>query len=474
MPNPESSPAPQTPAPPTQTTPITNAAPGSEAQSKLAAELERLFPGGAIPDGGRFNSEATMMRSAGRESSVQAAAATPPGSIVGANIQGPAAVQPVVPVQQPAAPIVQPAAAPAAPAAPAASATQPVPTPEEKAKADADKTAADKATAEADAIKAAAAGAAKKSLSESERDAAEKIMTPQAGTAFKTLRNELKEARDAIAAKEKELADYQKKIAEAVPTTEAEKLKETLRQTQERLAIFDYRATEEYQSQVAQPLASVESEIVALATKGQIPEADLQAALNDPDPNRRSDRLAELSSNFNRIDLNRFDRLVAAREDYQSFGKQLESQAQDKIKNYQQFQEAEMLKAQETAKAEWSKALDATQEELAKTMPIFAPTGDAQFDADMNAAIENVRTTDLAKLSNPQIAETFYKASAFPLVLQLVTNLHNKNVELSNRVQQLSGTAAPAGGGHAPAAEVVQPTFTSMQEAVRTLPQILP
>lgn len=474
MPNPESSPAPQTPAPPTQIQPINNAAPSSEAQSKLAAELERLFPGGAIPDGGRYNSEANMMRSAGRESSVQAAAATPPGSIIGNNIQGPVTGQPVVPVVQPIATPAQPTAQPATPAQPAgqpvtpaqpaAQSTTPAPTPEEK-KAAEDKAAAEKAE---EAVKAAAA--AKKPLTDAERDAAQAAMTPQAGTAFKTLRNENKELKEAIAAKEREISEAKTKLAQTLAIEEAEKLKASLKQAQERLAIFDYKATDEYQTQVAQPLTSVEAEIKALATKNQISEAELNAALESGD----MDRLAELSSNFNRLELNHFDRLLSAREDYRNYGKQLEAQAQDKIKNFQQMQQAEQLKAAEAAKAEWVKALDTTQEELAKTMPIFKPTGDAEFDANMSAAIESVKTTDLSQLTNEQIAKVFYRNAAFDLVLGLVTNLHNKNVELDQRVRQLSGTALPAGSGNPPATEVVQPTFKSMQDAVRTLPQILP
>ncbi len=464
MPNPDSTPPATTPPPPppaaNQPVP-SNAQPDSQAQTKMAAELERMFPGGQIPDGGRFNNEANLMRSAGRDSSVVAAAATPPGSTVNAPI-----VQPVITTPG----VVQPPVAPTAPPTPGQPTQQPTTpaaqTPEEKAATE--KAVADKAAA--DAIKAAAeAGKPKAPLTDAERDAAQAAMTPQAGTAFKNLRHELGEAKKALQAKEAQIAEAQTKLSKTLATEEAVQLKEKLAKAEQKLSVFDYRSTTEYQDQVAVPLTNVEAEIKAIAVKNQISEEALTKALNNPDA------LAELSTNFNRLDLMRFDKLILAREDYQKFGEQLEAQAQDRLKNYSSIQEAEAARAAEAAKADWSKALDTTQAELAETMPIFKPTGDAQFDADMTAAINEVKSMDLSKLSNADIAKAFYRDKAFDIVLGLVTNLHNKNVELDTRVKQLSGTSVPAGGGHATTVEPTKPVFSGMQDAVRQLiPAILP
>jgi hypothetical protein len=281
-------------------------------------------------------------------------------------------------------------------------------------------------------------------------DAAEKAMPPQAGTAFKAVRGDLKAAQAALAAKETEMREL-RETATKVDEKEYNQLKESVAAYEKELAVLNVQATKEFKTKIAQPLEAAEQGLVQLAKKHNISEGDLRAALAEPDPAVRSDKLSTLSENFNRIDTVRFDQLIVETERLAAQKATAISGAAEQFETLKQQQADAQRKAEEAFQADWQKALDtASSKVVGEFSAVFEKTGDEAWDKALENAITNVKSTDLTKLSNEEIAASMYKAGALPLVLSLVSQMFTQNQTLNETLDRLRGSTPSPGDGTPP------------------------
>jgi hypothetical protein len=290
-----------------------------------------------------------------------------------------------------------------------------------------------------------------KKVTDADLDKAQAGMSIQAGTAFKIVRGELADARAALEAKEQEMTQLREQ-ATKVDETELQTLRDQVKTYEEELSVIRIESTTDFKKTITQPLEAAKSGLKQLAGKYQINESDLQAALAEPDAAKRSDKLSALSENFNRLDTVRFDQLILETEQLEGKRAQMLGSASQKYQEMQQQREQAAREAEARFQQDWTRALDATLDKMTEEFaPIFKPTGDAKWDAKVQAAVEGVKGTDLTKMSNDDIAATFYKAGTFPLVLNLVTQLYAETEQLNATIDKLRGGTPPIGDGTPPA-----------------------
>jgi F0F1-type ATP synthase delta subunit len=289
-------------------------------------------------------------------------------------------------------------------------------------------------------------------LTDDQLDAAQKKMTVAAGTAFKHVRNENADLK-AEAAKLRAELDA---AAKGPPVTneEVEKLRTENAGYKERLAAVDYQNSEEFASTISRPLEAVDQALGTLAAKYNVDAGELRAALAQPDANKRSDQLSELSKEFNRLDMQRFDSSIL---DYDK----LNAEKQRVLQTAFQRQEEERRNAQAARvqsareiEANWKSSLTNSLNKLTAESPIFAKTEDEVWDKAMGERIAKVQAVDLGKVSPEAVARAFYKSEALDLALGLVTDLVKKNSEQDAMITKLRGSTPVAGGGTPPAAPV--------------------
>ena len=306
-------------------------------------------------------------------------------------------------------------------------------------------------TGPADAPTGAPAATGATGPSREQLDEAGKKMDIKAGTAFKHVRDQ----NDKLESENKVLLDRIKALEGASgPATsdpaEVQALKDKVQRYENELAISRVEATDDFKNNISAPLAKANTDLQAIATKYQVNSGELAAALSNPDAIARTDKLAELSANFNRLDLVRFDQLIAKIDQLNEQKTTTISMAADKWKATQAKADADAAAATQAFEANWKSALDVASARLDKE-DFFKPTGDANRDAKIKAAQDKVRGMDVTKLSNEELAESLYRGYAFPVLLdELATQLAligSKDAEIA----KLRGGTPPAGGGDGPA-----------------------
>lgn len=307
-------------------------------------------------------------------------------------------------------------------------------------------------------------------------DEAAKKMPVAAGTAFKVVRSENRTLKADKVRLEQELEAAKK--APVVEPTEVEDMKSRIKQYEDRLAIVDYQGTEEFQSKIAKPLAQAEGTLKALSEKYSVSAGDLASAIAEPDANKRSDRLSELSTNFNRLDTAAFDRSITDFDRLQVEKQAVLKYAMERIEATKAEQEAAKRKSMETFQKDWNSALDGSLQTFKQEAAPLFDTEDAEWNAKVEAAIGKVRAVDIARMPNDQLAKSLYQGAVLDLTLELITDLVTKNHDLDAEAVKLRGATPPAGGGAAPAPVkgAEGPTAgASFAEVLRAnLPSILP
>ncbi len=297
-----------------------------------------------------------------------------------------------------------------------------------------------------------ASGASGPVVTDAALDKAEAGMDLQAGTAFKHVRSENKTLAASLAEAKAKIAEFETAAAKApeVDKTEFDRVKAAGEAAEKALAAVRFEATQEFQTTVKVPLDKAEATIRDIATRNQVPAGDLAAALAETDESKRNTMLSELSTNFNRFDVTRFDTAIISMMDLKAKAGEILSTASDRYKTLQAAQQADVARQVAEVKADWTKALDTSIVKLETEMPIFKPTGDEAWDKSVVDLRAKVKATDLAALPNEELASLLYKANVLPLVMNLISDLHAKNMTAEERIAVLQGTAATPGEGTAP------------------------
>lgn len=295
--------------------------------------------------------------------------------------------------------------------------------------------------APADTGGAAATGDHK--LTQEQLDAAQGSMPVKAGTAFKAVRAELASAEARIA----ELEAKPPAEGSPVDSKELAELKAKVVGYETELAATRIEATEDYKKNISTPLAETEKGLVGVANKYEVAQAQLMEVLAEEDENVRSDKLSELSKDFNRIDQNRFDRLVGDFDKLSAAKKAALADAAQKWTQIQADQAKQAREAKDAFDADWKRAQTAVLAKLEKEMPIFKPTGDAEIDAKIEAAKTKVQSLDLSKMSNDELVMAFYKDSAYTIFVSQIAALYENQSALEARIAKLQGTTPGSGDG---------------------------
>lgn len=344
--------------------------------------------------------------------------------------------------------------------APAAGSETPSPTPEgdQPAGAATPEKPAETATPEATtpekpSTEKPSEAAAEGKLDDKALDDAEKRMTVQAGTAFKAVRSELKAEKERARVLEDRLKELESREPQ-VDTETVSQLQEKLKRYESELSVVRVEATEEFQKNITVPLQQATDTLSAFAKKYEVPENELYAALQIADPLARTDKLSELSANFNRLDLVRFDQTITDLERLGAERHRVLSNADAAYKQMLRQREDQARSAQTSWVNDWKKSSESTFAELGDQLPMFKPTGDAAWDKGLSEAATAVKDMKLHELPTREITEMAYKAKVFPMVLDVVADLYKQNQQLTERVNKVRSATPGAGTGSAPGAAV--------------------
>lgn len=314
-------------------------------------------------------------------------------------------------------------------------------------------------------------------LTDAQLDEAGNKMEIKAGTAFKFVRDENSTLKTELAEAKRKLSEQGAQSGPVADPVEVKALKDKVERYEKALAVSNVRATDDFQNNIEQPLVKAKGDLKAIVDKYKVAEGELAAALSNPDENARTDKLAEMSAAFNRLDLIKFDQLIVKIGQLSEQEKAVLSEASEKYRVQQQKAETDAAAAQSMFAENWKSALETAGNKLEKE-GFFKPTGDATRDAELKKAQDAVKNLDVAKLSNEDLAEQLYRGQAFPILMsELADALANLGAKDQEITRLRGGTPGPGAANQLPAQTGATgvPQDASFKDVVKTkLAGVLP
>lgn len=278
------------------------------------------------------------------------------------------------------------------------------------------------------------------------------LKTAEKFEAIKKARDEFK-TKAAQAELEKKLLESQredlnKQIAELRKTPanvpELDALKKERDQLNEILNIIRVEEHPDFQrkwnSKVAEQLELAKSVVgAALAARA----ANILAMNDGADKNEKLEELkTELSED-------QIDELKDVRKNLRLIGLQRDSEVKTSREKYQE------LKAQENAKAaereqsmvKLFKDTGAKLSDAGEGWAVFQKTADPEWNRAVDARLADAEALFSGKLAPEKVAESAYRAAAFPAVLQFTSTLMKKNQELEAQIAGMSAANPKLGTG---------------------------
>lgn len=310
-----------------------------------------------------------------------------------------------------------------------------------------------------------------------------KSITGKAADHFRAQSKELRDAKGENARLREEVKTLKAAPAPTVDNSELELTLSQLAKAQEELATYrrelstvKLERTPEYKKAFGEPIKAAENQISAIAAAGGIAASEALAIADEPDANKRRERVKALVTDLDhmdQLDMRNAIETLATKKAESARVLSDSASALDLVEKNQKDQDEKRTKAQ---KEEFNRASETafrtTFKKMAETNPLLKKLpADAPGATEWNAQVDKVLQMGIDLDRNPQMmadhsarADMIYKAIAFEIgvnaMIQYRTetdkklaDLTDENKNLQAAVDRYTQGTPPAGGGAPPADE---------------------
>ena len=275
-----------------------------------------------------------------------------------------------------------------------------------------------------------------------------KNMTPKAGSVFRAIKAEKKEALAKVAELEAKLKALESNKSTSDPAAE-EALKQAIAEREQKiqeyeaeLAVSRVEATQEWKDSVVQPIAAILGVVERLAKKYDMPEKKLVGILEESDLDLQGDLISEAAASFSERDR---VSLYALADDFAAVLAHRDELRKNAATALSQREKAMLAKkaAQEVEeKKQWSAATNKVWDTIKAKIPL-------PEDASLEATVkQKISTLDFSKLSPEERAFAAFSGEIVPVVVKQAKALQAEVAELKAALAKYRGATPGAGSGH--------------------------
>lgn len=312
---------------------------------------------------------------------------------------------------------------------------------------------------ESDVVEAKEEGDSDKSKAEeSEEKPAEetpKGLTEKAAVKWGELRAEAAKAKEYVKEIETLKAELEKAKASPVDTSEVEKLKQINSEYERELAVARVEATQEYKSNVVEPMVNVVGFLNSLAERYELTSRDMLAAFGETDVNKQSDLIADIAASMNERDRLKFyaaaddyNEVIRRRDLYQAHStermQQIEADRQAEIAK----QQAESEKTSAETKAAYAKATEKVFEDLKKSVPVLE-------DEEVAEDVLRLAKEDYSSADPELKSYLAHSGALLPHILKALKAAKSELAEANKKIVGYRNGSPKAGSGSSDAARDV-------------------
>ena len=273
-----------------------------------------------------------------------------------------------------------------------------------------------------------------------------KGLTEKAAIKWGELRAEAAKAKEYQKEVETLKAELEKTKAAPVDSAEVEKLRQINSEYEQELAVARVEATQEYKSNVVEPMVNVVGYLNNLASKYELSSKEMLAAFAESDPAKQSDLIADIAASMNERDRLRF---YASADDYSEIIRRrdiYQNSSRDRMAQIEQYRQTELAKqwaesekSTTEAKEAYEKATSKVFDDLKKSVPVLS-------DEEVAADVQRLAKGDYTN-ANPELKA--YLAHSGALLPHILKALKEAKAELDAANKKIVGyrNGSPKAGG---------------------------
>jgi len=261
-------------------------------------------------------------------------------------------------------------------------------------------------------------------------------LTEKAAVKWGELRAEAAKAKELSKEVETLKAELEKAKSAPAVNEDVEKLKQINSEYEKELAVARVEATQEYKSNVVEPMVNVVGYLNSLASKYELNSRDMLAAFAEADSAKQSDLIADIAASMNERDRLKFyasaddySEIIRRRDYYQTSSRERMSQIESEKQAEITKQQAESEKSVTEAKAAYEKATSKVFEDLKKSVPVLS-------DEEIASDVQRLAKGDYSN-ANPELKA--YLAHSGALLPHLLKSLKEAQANLEKANNTIAG-----------------------------------
>lgn len=274
-----------------------------------------------------------------------------------------------------------------------------------------------------------------------------KGLTEKAAVKWGELRAEAAKAKEYAKEVETLKAEVEKLKTTAPDTTELDRLRQINAEYEQELSVARVEATQEYKSNVVEPMVNVVSYLNGLAERYELNSKEMLAAFAESDSAKQSDLIADLAANMNERDRLR---LYAAADDYSEIIRRrdyYQSSSRDRMAQIEQQRQAALAQQQneqqQTAaqyKEAYTKATDKVFNDLKKSVPVLS-------DEEVASDVQRLAKQDYSNADPELKSYLAHSGALLPHVLKALKAAKAELEEANKKIVGYRNGSPKAGSG---------------------------
>jgi len=274
-------------------------------------------------------------------------------------------------------------------------------------------------------------------------------LTEKAKVKWGELRAEAAKAKEYQKEVETLKAELEKAKVAPVDNAEVERLRQINQEYESELAASRVEATQEYKSNVVEPMVNVVGYLNNLASKYELDSKEMLNAFAESDPSRQSDLIADIAASMNERDRLKFyasaddySEIIRRRDIYQSNSRERMSQIEQSREAEIAKQNAESEKTSVEAKEAYEKATSKVFEDLKKSVPVLS-------DEEIAADVQRLAKGDYSN-ANPELkAYLAHSGALLPHILKALKAAKSELEAANAKIVGYRNGSPKAGSGSA-------------------------
>jgi predicted nuclease with TOPRIM domain len=218
------------------------------------------------------------------------------------------------------------------------------------------------------------------------------------------------------------------------------------------LRLVKLEATPEYKAAVTRPLEQIGSELKRLSTKYSLNEHQVQRAITEPDPDKQSEFLAQVTETFNDRDKITLFKVADAAAEISRKRDVLQKDVKQALDYIEAKRTADTEAKTAATKSVWTNSLTKAWDTIGESLYLARPMqGNDAWNQSLDQAKQLVANTNFQTLEPTDQAKIMVQAAILPRALIAITQLWNMYSEAAKTLKRYQEVTPGAGGGNSAA-----------------------